>query len=176
MRILVLGSGNMAANHVRHFRDIDGVEVVAAADVVAERAAQFCEVHAIERSFGSLVDALAWGDFDAVANVTPDAVHYPTTMAAIGAGKHVFCEKPLSTDYPTAAAMVGTRCPSPCGWGPTVRRPNSSRRSVGLRRYQARPWAGGSAWPDHRPDVDNERETLAERGSYLGKGRTTQAP
>ncbi len=106
MRILVLGSGNMAANHVKQFRDIDGVEVVAAADVVPERAATFCQAHAIERSFGSLDDALAWGEFEAVANVTPDIVHYSTTMAAIAAGKHVFCEKPLSTDYPSAAAMA----------------------------------------------------------------------
>ncbi|MBN9362781.1 MULTISPECIES: Gfo/Idh/MocA family oxidoreductase [unclassified Devosia] len=106
MRILILGSGHMAANHVRHFRDIDDVEVVAAVDVAHERVSAFCETHSIGRSFTSLDDALAWGNFDAVANVTPDAVHYPTTMTAIRAGKHVFCEKPLSTDYRSAAEMA----------------------------------------------------------------------
>ena len=46
------------------------------------------------------------GGFDAAANVTPDAVHYSTTMQLIAAGKDVFCEKPLATDYPHAREMA----------------------------------------------------------------------
>ena len=52
----------------------------------------------IDRQFGSVEDALAWGEFDAVANVTPDRIHHPTTMLAIATGEHIFCEKPLATD------------------------------------------------------------------------------
>ncbi|MGO7522629.1 Gfo/Idh/MocA family protein, partial [Rhizobium brockwellii] len=51
-------------------------------------------------------DALAWGEFDAVANVTPDRVHHPTTLQAIAASKHVFCEKPLATDAVKAMEMT----------------------------------------------------------------------
>ena len=39
-------------------------------------------------------------------NVTPDSIHHPTTMAALAAGKHVFCEKPLATDYAKALEMT----------------------------------------------------------------------
>ncbi|MGO8470437.1 Gfo/Idh/MocA family oxidoreductase, partial [Rhizobium leguminosarum] len=53
----------------------------------------------IANHFTTLEDSLAWGDFDAVANVTPDRIHHPTTLQAVSAGKHVFCEKPLATDF-----------------------------------------------------------------------------
>jgi predicted dehydrogenase len=51
-------------------------------------------------------EALAWGEFDAVTNVTPDAAHYPTTMPLLAAGKHVLCEKPLATNAAHAEAMA----------------------------------------------------------------------
>jgi predicted dehydrogenase len=49
---------------------------------------------------------LAWGEFDAVTNVTPDAVHYITTLPFLQARKHVMCEKPLATNYAHAAEMA----------------------------------------------------------------------
>jgi predicted dehydrogenase len=79
---------------------------VGGVDVVPERLAAFCAEHKIDKQFSSLEEALAWGAFDAVANVTPDAIHHPTTMTAIAAGKHVFCEKPLATDATKAMEMT----------------------------------------------------------------------
>lgn len=106
MRLLILGTGGMANQHAKNFSAIAGVSVVGGVDVVPERLAAFCAEHKIDRQFSSIEDALAWGEFDAVANVTPDAVHYPTTLKAIAAGKHVFCEKPLSTDAAKAMEMT----------------------------------------------------------------------
>jgi predicted dehydrogenase len=80
--------------------------VVGGVDVVPERLAAFCAEHKIGKQFSSVEEALAWGEFDAVANVTPDAIHHPTTMTAIAAKKHVFCEKPLATDATKAFEMV----------------------------------------------------------------------
>ncbi len=62
--------------------------------------------HSIPNGFASLDAAIAWGEFDAVANVTPDSIHHPTTIAALKAGKHVFCEKPLATDATKAFEMT----------------------------------------------------------------------
>jgi predicted dehydrogenase len=106
MRLLILGTGGMAAQHAKNFSAIDGVSVVGGVDVVPERLAAFCAEHKIGKQFSSVEDALAWGEFDAVANVTPDAVHHPTTMKAIAARKHVFCEKPLATDAAKAMEMT----------------------------------------------------------------------
>jgi predicted dehydrogenase len=106
MRLLILGTGGMANQHALNFSKIEGVTVVGGVDVVPERLAAFCAEHKIARQFSSLKDALAWGEFDAVANVTPDRIHYPTTMEAIAAGKHVFCEKPLATDATLAMEMT----------------------------------------------------------------------
>lgn len=106
VRVLVLGTGSMAASHVRLFNADPRVSLVAAADVDAARARAFADKHGIETSFGSLEEALDWGRFDAVTNVTPDAVHHPTTMKIIAAGKHVLCEKPLAESFALADQMA----------------------------------------------------------------------
>lgn len=106
MRLLILGTGGMAKSHAEAFKAIEGVELVAACDVSAERVDAFSENHDIQNRFTRLEDAIEWGEFDAAANVTPDAIHHPTTLALIGAGKHVFCEKPLAENYALAAEMA----------------------------------------------------------------------
>jgi predicted dehydrogenase len=106
MRLLILGTGGMAANHAKHFAAIEGVTLAGGVDVDPGRLEKFRNAHGIANGFASLDAALSWGEFDAVANVTPDAIHHPTTIAALKAGKHVFCEKPLATDYGKALEMT----------------------------------------------------------------------
>lgn len=106
IRVLVLGTGSMAANHARLFAADPRVSVVAAADIDAARAKAFSAKHGIETSFGSLEAALGWGQFDAATNVTPDPMHHPTTMKLIAAGKHVLCEKPLAENFELADEMA----------------------------------------------------------------------
>lgn len=106
MRLVILGTGGMANTHVMHFSLIPGVELVAAIDVDEVVVRAFAARHGIPLTFTSLDDAIAWGEFDAVANVTPDAIHHPTTLKLLAAGKHVFCEKPLAETYAKAAEMA----------------------------------------------------------------------
>jgi predicted dehydrogenase len=106
MRLLILGTGGMAAQHAKHFAAIDGVTLVGGVDVDPARLEKFNTTHKIPNGFASLDAAIAWGQFDAVANVTPDSIHHPTSIAALRAGKHVFCEKPLATDAAKAFEMV----------------------------------------------------------------------
>lgn len=106
LRVLILGTGTMAATHVRLFAEDPRVDIVAACDVDEGRAAAFAGKHGIARSFGCLDAALDWGGFAAVSNVTPDAVHHPTTMKLIAADKHVLCEKPLAENFALADEMA----------------------------------------------------------------------
>ncbi len=105
LRLLILGTGAMARLHVRHFKAMEHVEIVAGVDSSQQRLDAFCDLHGIERRFTRLQDAIDWDGFDAACNITPDNVHYPTTMQLIAAGKHVFCEKPLATNHAHAMEM-----------------------------------------------------------------------
>lgn len=106
MRLLILGTGWMAQEHARRFSAIDGVDIVGAVDVDAARVGEFADGFNIPNRFTSLEEALEWGGFDAVANVTPDRIHHPTTMALIAAGKPVLCEKPLAENFGKATEMA----------------------------------------------------------------------
>ncbi len=166
VRILVLGTGAMALNHVKLFRADRRVDLVACGDVDGGRAAAFADQHGIARSFGSLDDAVAWDGFDAATNVTPDSAHHPTTMKLIAAGKHVLCEKPLAESYPLAREMAAAAATAG-----VVNLVNLSYRNVAalqsaramiargdigeVRHLEAsyrQSWLVGSHWGDWRSD------------------------
>lgn len=106
IRLLVLGTGGMANTHAMNFSTISDVQLVAAVDLDMATVRAFAARHNIPNTFTSLDEAIAWGEFDAVTNVTPDKVHYPTTLKLIVAGKHVMCEKPLAENYAKADEMA----------------------------------------------------------------------
>lgn len=106
VRLLIVGTGGMAKQHAQRFGEIEGVTLVAGIDTNPERLQVFNDAHGIPHGFASVQEALAWGEFDAVTNVTPDAVHYGTTLPFLAAGKHVMCEKPLAANYAHAAEMA----------------------------------------------------------------------
>lgn len=106
IRILILGTGGMAGQHAGHFRAVEGVELVAGVDLDRTRVEAFCDQYGIANRFTDLDAAIQWGGFDAVANVTPDKMHHATTLQVLAAGKHVFCEKPLTTNHAHALEMT----------------------------------------------------------------------
>ena len=106
IRILILGTGGMARAHTEAYQAIEGVEVVAGVDVNPEALATFQADFGIPHGFRSVEDAIAWGQFDAASNVTPDAIHRRTTLPLLAAGKHVLCEKPLATSQEDAEDMA----------------------------------------------------------------------
>lgn len=106
IRVLILGTGGMANTHAEAFAAMPGVKVVAGVDTNPGRLAECNARHRIEHGFHALADAIAWGEFDAVSNVTPDPVHHATTLELLAVGKHVLCEKPLATNTRDAEEMA----------------------------------------------------------------------
>jgi predicted dehydrogenase len=106
VRVAIIGGGGMANAHARSYRAIRGCRVVAVVEPVAERRAAFCAEHEIPAGFASVDELLAGAEFDAVAIVTPDALHAPLSIRCARAGKHVLCEKPLALNHADARRMV----------------------------------------------------------------------
>ena len=71
-----------------------------------ERAASFARTHEIAFAGTAVADALADGDVDAVYISSTNDKHRAQALAAIAAGKHVLCEKPLATSEADAREMV----------------------------------------------------------------------
>ena len=106
LRLLLLGTGNIAGHHIREFAEIPECSIVACVDRIPGRAGAFAEANGIARAFEELDEAVAWNGFDAAINCTPDAAHMATTLALLAAGKHVFCEKPLAPNHADALEMT----------------------------------------------------------------------
>lgn len=105
-RLLLLGTGVIAAHHIAEFAQVPECEIVACVDLLPGKAERFATANGIARHFESLEEALGWGGFDAAINATPDGAHKATTLALLEAGKHVFCEKPLAPSFADALAMT----------------------------------------------------------------------
>jgi len=75
-----------------------GVSFVAVGGRDAERTRTWAAERGVERSYGSYEDLLADPELDAVYISLPNSLHVEWSIAALEAGKHVLCEKPLSRD------------------------------------------------------------------------------
>jgi predicted dehydrogenase len=85
-------------------RAADGVEVIAVGSRDRERGEAFAAEHGIDRVHGSYEDLLADPEVEAVYIPLPNAMHVPWSVQALGAGKHVLVEKPLSRSGAEAEA------------------------------------------------------------------------
>jgi predicted dehydrogenase len=93
-------------SHAEAFQQVPEAEVVAVADVDGERAKEFAAKYEIPQVFTSYEELLARGGVDAVSVALPVFLHAPATIAALEAGKHVLCEKPMARNGAEAQAMV----------------------------------------------------------------------
>ena len=82
------------------------LELVAVADVNAERARETAARFGVPSAYADPADLIARDDIDLVLVITPIEYHYPLSMAALQAGKHVYVQKTMATTYAEAREMV----------------------------------------------------------------------
>jgi predicted dehydrogenase len=97
LRCGVVGAGRFAAFVAHAVADLPDVRLVAVADVDEARARQLAE-RLGARTAGRWQDLLTDPEVDALVVATPPVSHAEITIAALAAGRHVFCEKPLTID------------------------------------------------------------------------------
>jgi predicted dehydrogenase len=94
LKIGIVGAGGMARYHVAGFRSA-GAEIVALADPSPEARSRAASIYGVPVTYEDLPHMLsAHRDLDAISVITPNKFHAPLAVAALEAGKHVFCEKP----------------------------------------------------------------------------------
>jgi predicted dehydrogenase len=107
VKIGIIGAGMIAhRSHAEAFQQVPEAEVVAVADVDETRARDFSQKYEISQVFTSYEELLARKEIDAVSVALPVFLHAPATIAALEAGKHVLCEKPMARTSAEAQAMV----------------------------------------------------------------------
>jgi predicted dehydrogenase len=94
--VAVVGAG-IGRSHILegYAPNADKFRVIAICDLNAERMNALADEFKVERRVASFDDLLTMDDIDIIDICTPPMVHYPMLKAALAAGKHIICEKPL---------------------------------------------------------------------------------
>jgi predicted dehydrogenase len=104
LRFAIVGCGRIAARHAEHIAN-EG-RLVAACDILPDRASRLAEPYGAE-SFPSIDAMLASGlPIDVVSVCSPNGFHARHSIAALDAGSHVLCEKPMAITVGDCRAMI----------------------------------------------------------------------
>jgi len=106
MRWILVGASTIAAQHMIGAFRANGGTVAHVVSTTPARAADFAAEHGIPGHGSDLAAALADPATDAVYISSTNEKHLSQALAAIAAGKHVLCEKPLAMTVAEAAQMV----------------------------------------------------------------------
>lgn len=109
VNVAVVGLGFMGLTHINAYRKLPNVRIVAVCDAVRlpvngvlagvtgnVAGSDTVDLGPDVRAYSKIEDLLADGDIDLVDLCVPTPLHVPQTLAALQAGKHVICEKPLA--------------------------------------------------------------------------------
>ena len=105
LRAAVVGVGFVGRAHVEALRR-QGIPVQGILGSSLSRTKETCRALSLPRAYGSLEELLSDSSIDVVHLCTPNHLHFPHAQAALRAGKHVMCEKPLAMNAAETATLV----------------------------------------------------------------------
>lgn len=132
--IALLGTGRIAATaFVPAVQAVDGAHLVAVLSRDPARGDAFAQKHGIPQAYDCLDTLLQDPQVEAVIVATPDVMHESQVIAAAYAGKHVLCEKPMTTTVAGCNRMAEAVRAS----GITFAMGYNNRFNTGLQRIKA---------------------------------------
>ncbi len=181
LRVGIVGTGFIGSVHARSAR-LAGARLAGVSASTPERSEQAAAALGAERAFASAEQLAVSDDVDVVHVCAPNHLHAPLARAALGAGKHVVCEKPLALDADEArglvdaAAMSGLVAAVPFVYRfyPTVREARERVRSGAtgpvhlIHGTYLQDWLLGSDDDNWRvdPDLGGASRAFADIGSH----------
>lgn len=105
LRAAIVGTGFMGRTHLEGLRRL-GIPVVGVRGSSAEKSQRVADEWGISKAYARFEDLLSDGDVNVVHITTPNSLHFEQASAALEAGKHVMCEKPLAMTSEETAKLV----------------------------------------------------------------------
>ncbi len=105
LKVGVIGTGFIGPAHVEGLRRL-GIEVAGLLDISPDMARSKADSMYIDRAYHSLEEMCSDPDLDVIHITSPNYLHYEHSKAALLAGKHVVCEKPLAMDSNQSAELL----------------------------------------------------------------------
>jgi predicted dehydrogenase len=102
----VIGAGFIGRVHMEAIRRLGHIRIRALTDPEIDKAKRLGAEFSVDRVEAEFAAILEDPSIDAVHICTPNHLHFPAARAALEAGKHVLCEKPLATSAADAQALV----------------------------------------------------------------------
>lgn len=104
LRVGVIGCGNISDAYLTRAAEFDALTVVACADVDPARAAKQAEKYGVRPMTPETL--IADDEIELVINLTPPLAHADISLAALGAGKHLYSEKPIGVTLEEGRSVV----------------------------------------------------------------------
>ena len=105
VRVGIIGAGRIARTHAEAYKSVARGSLAACTDVIPQAAQAFGAENGLE-VFASAGELLNSPEIDAVIIATPNGLHAELTISALRAGKHIFCQKPISMTMEEADAVI----------------------------------------------------------------------
>lgn len=106
IRIGVVGVGLIGKTHLRNYAKIEDAEVVAVCDINEQEAKSVAEQFHVPDVYTDFKEMLQRDDIEAIDVCLHNNLHAPVTVAALQAGKDVYCEKPIAGTYHDGTVML----------------------------------------------------------------------
>ena len=105
IKIGVIGCGNISMSHLEAYEKNPHVEIYALCDINEKILMDRAERFGVSRTYINYKEMLKLDEIDAVSVCTWNAAHAECAIAALNAGKHVLCEKPMAMNGEQARRM-----------------------------------------------------------------------